>query len=193
MSAATEPKSVLTRDEVREAMLQIKFKPGSEVSKAAEHFARLCRSDADDMLNEAVKRALSSRQCPTGIDVEQFLNGILRSISSSRSIARTAAKNEVYVPIPELLAAVGLTSMTSPPPDEILEIERQRAVYAEVIEELARQSSAIAILIDAIDQGLRGKDIEDLLSISTHELAALRKTLKRRAEKAKAEVRLDPQ
>lgn len=191
MSAATEPKAVLSRDEVRERMLQVKFKAGSEVSKAAEHFARLCRSDADDMLNEAVKRALSSRQCPAEIDVEQFLNGILRSISSSRSIARTTQKNEIYVPIPELLAAVGLSSMTSLPPEEALEIERERAVYAELIEELAGHSSAMAIMIDAIDQGLRGKDIENLLNISTNELASLRRTLKRQAAKIKETVQFD--
>ncbi|MCE7796519.1 hypothetical protein LWE61_08080 [Sphingobium sufflavum] len=184
MSAAKKTVAVLSRQDVQKRMQDVNFKVGAPVSQAADHFAKMSQSDRGDLLNEAVKRALTSRNCPANVDIEQFLNGILRSLASGINRARAVAQDDgtfIHMPIPELLAAVGLTSMTSPPADEVLEIERQRAVFAGLIEELAGHSEQMAALIDAIDQGMRGKDIEATLPISTHELAALRKSLKRQA------------
>lgn len=188
MSATHGGNALLSREAVREQLDSVNFKVGGEVPLAAAHFARIARSDADDMLNEAVRRALASRNCPAHVDMEQFLNGILRSLASGLNRARLIMQRDDYMPLPDLLASVGLASMTSPPADEVLEIERQREFFASLLDELASHSDAMARLIDAIGQGLRGKDLETELQISTHELAALRKALKRQAAKLSASL-----
>lgn len=85
------PQRQLTQDEVRAALSAINPGAGDPLNSAIDSYAKGSRQDPRDLLNEAVKRALSTRSVPAYIPFEAVLAGIARSIASGINIARARA------------------------------------------------------------------------------------------------------
>jgi hypothetical protein len=181
------PQRQLTQDEVRAALSAINPGAANPLNSAIDGYAKGSRQDPRDLLNEAVKRALSTRSVPADIPFEAVLAGIARSIASGINIAR-ARERIVDLPVEELFETLPTGGYTVSSPDEIIERERIRELCADAIERLARNDAKRAVLIDAIDQGMRGEDLADALGISKRDLASMRKALKREVQRIWPEV-----
>src|SRR4051794_9346397 len=78
-------------EEIAEAISRLSAADRVRLVKAARHFACHWTMSGDDLLQEAVFRALDgSRHCPCDLPIAAFLAGIMRSLSSTalRSMKR---------------------------------------------------------------------------------------------------------
>jgi hypothetical protein len=190
MSAPEQPpvsERLLTKDEVRAALVGIVPDASDALCTTIAGFAKGSRQDPRDLFNEAAMRALSTRAVPADVPFEAVLAGIARSIASSINIAR-AREKIVDLPVEELFETLPIGGYAVSSPDEIIERERIRHLCADAIERLARNDAKRAALIDAIDQGMRGEDLADVLEISKRDLASMRKALKREVQRIWPEV-----
>jgi hypothetical protein len=96
---AFEAATVLTRDQVADAIRGLTAAQWTRLKLVAKKYAWRCRFEPDDLLQEAFRRALeeSGRKCPARIDVVKFLAEAMRSIADGEA---DKAKNRVtLVPI----------------------------------------------------------------------------------------------
>lgn len=174
----------LTRAELDAALDRIDFTHGRGLQAQAERLAGDIAGDGKDLLHDAIYRTLKSRQCKTGITVERFLWGVMRSLASTkkRSIER-GRENHVFMPPEEIAAHLGGGPYAARSAEELIEIERVRDLCAEILERLADKSAAQAALIEGIGLDLRGQELAEHVGVSREELATIRRALKRHAER----------
>jgi DNA-directed RNA polymerase specialized sigma24 family protein len=150
------------------------------LTMVARYFAPRTDMSEDDLRQEAFLRVLSSRTCRVGVGIVEFLAGTIKSIASETPKARKRARENaglelVYVPeygsgdVPEP-ADLKMSS----PEDQAL----ARTMYAKEIERAGRLVSGdyeLELLVEALADGHRGKDLEEVLGTDTKGLAAARK------------------
>ena len=176
ISPSSAADSYLTKVQVRAAIATIDTKANSKLMRVARFRAFAAGVDAEDLLQEAILRALTSRNCPAGLAVEHFLMAVMRSIASA-----VISKRERDEPL--LLEAC---DQSAPPhaPDEAYEIALRAKAYRKAVENLAGSSPQNEVLVDGICQGLRGKALADFAGLDQAELATRRRMIKRRVAKA---------
>lgn len=171
----------LTRDEVRAELGRLDLSAIGEVGNTSAMFARRINGEGGDLLNDAVRKALSSRRCPADVPVDQFLAGIMRSATSTILRSRERRRDPLdYVPLNDAVELLATGRYTTKSADELIEIERVQKLCEEVIDRLADGSTEQTALIDGIGLDLRGRQLAEHLGVSLRELATLRKALKRR-------------
>ncbi|MBW4331385.1 hypothetical protein KY084_10930 [Stakelama sp. CBK3Z-3] len=172
----------MTADEVRAELAKVDFSNAGDVRRASRWFASRLNGDAGDLLHEAVRKALTSRSCPSDVSVEQVLASIMRSMASTALRSRERRGNqEISLPVEEVIDRLAIGNFVVRTAEEIAEIERVRTVCADALEQLARENPRHAALIEGIGFDLRGRDLATFLGVSTSELATMRKALKRHA------------
>lgn len=88
---AEKPKR--SRDEVAEAIRAFSDADWVRVQNAARYYATGRPISPEDLLAESLERAVDGRNCPTHVNVMQFLRGILRSVASGElAKAKTRSK-----------------------------------------------------------------------------------------------------
>ncbi|KZY94831.1 hypothetical protein A3748_09540 [Erythrobacter sp. HI0077] len=138
--------------------------------------------DAEDILQEAILRTLTSRSCPAGLKMEYFLMAVMRSIASA-IIARRKRDEARY--------CSELDLVVSPvAPDEACEIAERSDAWRQAFDDVVAGSSEIERVVDGIDQGLCGKALAEFANTDLARLASVRKTIKRRAARACAYLRV---
>lgn len=184
-----EPARHLTPDEVRAELAHIKPGVRSPLRDAIAGHAARSGQEAAELLNEAVKRALSSRAIPADVPFDAVLAEIARSIASSANLSRSRARQRIVdLPIQDLLDIIPAGGYAVSSPDDVIEQERARQICADALDRLAANDEKRAALIDAIDQGKRGDDLAATIGITKRELATLRKALKREVKRLWPEV-----
>lgn len=166
----------LSQSQVRTAFAAIDIGPGSRLRRYAGFRGWLAGIDAEDLLQDALLRALSSRSCPRSITIEVFLKGIMRSIASAIIEKR---EQEIDIAISHAEAAKISSAKLTRPDDILTSKERQLACTA-ALASICEGSPHAETVLDGIDQGLRGKDLADHAMIDAGELATVRRFLKRR-------------
>jgi hypothetical protein len=144
------------------------------------HFAPRTDMTEDDLRQEAFLRVLSSRTCSVDVGIVDFLAGTIRSIASETPRARKRAREGagielVYVPEYGSGDASEPADRMMPSPEEQ---GLARIVYAKEIEragKLVAGDYELELLVEALADGHRGKDLEDVLGTDTKGLAAVRK------------------
>lgn len=169
-----------TATEIRAAVDKMSDDDHRRLTMVARHFAPRTDMSEDDLRQEAFVRVLSSRTCKVGVGIVEFLAGTIKSIASETPRARRRARENaglelVYVPeygsgdIPE-----PEDQFTPSPEDQAL----ARTMYTKEIERAGRLVSGdyeLELLVEALADGQRGKDLEDVLGTDTKGLAAARK------------------
>lgn len=185
----SEPAHNLTVEEVRAELAGIKPGAPSPLRDAIAGHAARSGQEAAELLNEAVKRALSTRTIPAGVPFDAVLAEIARSIASGVNRSRSRAREHISdLPIDELLNLIPAGGYTVSSPEELIEQERIRQICADALDRLAADDKKLTALIDAIDQGKRGDDLALAIGITKRELATLRKALKRGVKRIWPEV-----
>ena len=90
MTSSPPVRAIRSPDEIRATIEVFTDLEWHRVRKAAEYWARAHGADADDVMQDALERAVDgSRQCPRDISIFAFLSGAMRSISGDERKART--------------------------------------------------------------------------------------------------------
>lgn len=179
----------LSRVEIEAEILKIDMAPRAEIVRRADQLAGDYPGEGRDLLQEAVTRALSSRSCREGITGEQFVAGIMRSITSTARRGRERrGENPASIPVEVLVEQMGVGPYTVQTADEVIETERVRRLCENVLDQLASVSPLQAELIEGIGLNLRGQNLADYLGITRADLATVRRALKRNAQRVWAEA-----
>lgn len=172
-SSSSAVGSHLTKPQVRAAIAAIDTRANSKLMRVARYRAFTAGIDAEDILQEAILRTLTSRSCPAGLKMEYFLMAVMRSIASA-IIARRKRDEARYCDELELVV---------PPlaPDEACEIAERSEVWRLAFDAVVAGSPEIERVVDGIDQGLCGRALAVFANTDQARLASVRKTIKRRA------------
>ena len=174
-------RSYLTQQQVRAAIAAIDFRANSKLRRMARIRAFTAGIDAEDILQEAILRTLTSRSCPAGLKMEYFLMAVMRSIASA-IIARRKRDEARY--------CNELDLMVSPlAPDEACEIAERANAWREAFDKVVGGSAQIEKVVDGIGQGMCGRALADFVSTDQAQLASLRRTIKRRVARAYLEIK----
>lgn len=174
----------LTRAEVEREIAKLDLSDQGRVQRAADLMSYNLPGDGRDLLHDAVCKALTSRTCKANLTVENFLGGVMRSLASTRRRSRERGKeNHVFMPTDHVAECLGSGGYMVASAEQILEIERVRALCADVLDQLAAASPMQSALIEAIGLDLRGQEIAKRLEITLEDLATLRRSLKRHVQR----------
>ncbi len=172
----------ITVDEIHIAIDGLSDEDIARLVTAAKMYSRFCGISPDDLLQEAYMRALDgSRTCGAGTTVVGFLCGVMRSLASQENEARKSGFRPVVVMrngepvLPDVAADI-----VSPEQSAASAIDDTRVLAK--IEALVADDEQLQLLIEGLDDGMRGAELQDLLGIDEKGLAALRKKLIRRLQ-----------
>lgn len=169
-----------TAAQIRAALDGLSDDDHRRLTMVARYFAPRTDMSEDDLRQEAFLRVLSNRTCKVGVGIVEFLAGTIKSIASETPRARKRAREGfglelVYVPeygagdVPE-----PVDRNTPSPEDQAL----VGIMYRKEIERAGQLVSGdyeLELLVEALADGQRGKDLEDVLGTDTKGLAAVRK------------------
>jgi RNA polymerase sigma-70 factor (ECF subfamily) len=87
-----------SRDEIASAIRSLTAADWARLKKVARYYAAGRPIEAEDLLQEALTRAVDTRNCPAHVDVAKFLAEAMRSIAHGET--EKAANRLVLIPIP---------------------------------------------------------------------------------------------
>ena len=173
-------RSYLTQQQVRAAIAAIDFRANSKLRRMARIRAFTAGIDAEDILQEAILRTLTSRSCPAGLKMEYFLMAVMRSIASAIIARRKRGEarycNEIDLVVSPLA------------PDEACEIAERSDAWRQAFDDVVGGSPEIERVVDGIDQGLCGKALAEFANTDRARLASVRKAIKRRVNSVCVEL-----
>jgi hypothetical protein len=155
-------------------LTKIDIGPGSRLRKCAGYRAFTADTCADDLLQEAILRAMTSRRCPANLAIEHFLMGIMRSIASEIIAKRERAAEKLLGFYQE-----GPAAPLSP--DEGFALAERAEACRQFLDEIVEGSPEAEGVLDGIDQGLCGKALAQFAGIDQTRLATVRKFIGRRS------------
>jgi DNA-directed RNA polymerase specialized sigma24 family protein len=168
--------SYLTKAQVRSAIAAIDTSSNSTLMRMARWRAFTAGIDAEDILQEAILRTLTSRRCPAGLKMEYFLMAVMRSIASA-IIAKRKRNEDLY--------RAELDLVVSPlAPDEACEFAERADAWRQALDDVIAGSQEIEKVIDGIDQSLCGRALAEYANTDRVRLASVRKAIKRRVNNA---------
>ncbi len=157
------------------------------IEEAARYFAPRSGMAYDYLQQEALVRVMDTRTCKVGTDIVGFICGTIKSIASDAYRATKRARAREDEGASGEVAYVGdLAVLDQAAVDETLSPEDEALDRLYYKREVDRAMAAIAddeelqLLVAGLDDGLFGKDLEELLGTDTKGLAACRKRLARR-------------
>ena len=175
----TKPsKAMLSHSQVRTALAKLDISPGSPLRRCAQYFALTSEMDADDLLQEALLRAMTTRSSPAALGIEPFIKGVMRSIASG-----VIARHNHNAAVLRTGSIVGLFGQSQSPtnPADVLDQCERAAVCAASLVSMSCGDPSIEKVLDGIGQGLCGKNLMAFADVTELQLATVRRTLKRRS------------
>jgi RNA polymerase sigma-70 factor (ECF subfamily) len=175
-----------SRDEVESAILAFTPDEVLRLRDVSWLYAPQCKLEADDLLQEAIVRALEgSRKCPVNISVVKFLAEAIRSIAHGES---EKTENQV-VPI-SLLSADDHESKSlirpdrSPSIEENVINEESAAILHDSIFALFKEGTPERDMVEGIMEGLSAEELRELLDLDKTAYNSMRRLIRRRINKA---------
>ena len=167
--------SYLTKAQMHSALAVIDTSASSMLMKVARHRTLTIGIDAEDLLQEAILRGLTSRSCPVGLKVEHFLMAVMRSIASDLLAKRQRL---------EMLRRKEVDLLVAPPaPDAASEFSERACACRQALDDVIGGSPEIERVVDGIDHGFCGKSLARFVGTDQARLASVRRTIKRRVSR----------
>jgi DNA-directed RNA polymerase specialized sigma24 family protein len=167
-------------DDVRAAISALSKSDLGKLLQIADWFAKRCGESGQDFLQEAIARAWDGRRrCRACTPVVAFIAGIMKSLASQETEAKKAGMRPKLVEEFDDHALPQWSAGCVSPEHAALSRIEDGAILAEIVSLIA-DSEQLQLLMEGLCDGLRGKDLEDLLGVDTKGLAAARKMLQRR-------------
>jgi DNA-directed RNA polymerase specialized sigma24 family protein len=175
-----DDEALVSVDDARGAISALSKADWARLLQVAKWLAERCGEAPHDLLQEATARAWAGRRrCRVGTPVDAFLAGIMKSLASQEVEARKAGQRpRLAEGFDDEVRPQWGAEQVSPERAAISRVD-DGAVLAK-IEALVSDSEQLQLLIEGLCDGLRGKDLEELLGVDAKGLAAARKMLRRR-------------
>jgi DNA-directed RNA polymerase specialized sigma24 family protein len=170
-------------EEIRAAIEAFTDVEWTRVRRAAEYWAYARRVEVDDLMQDALERALDgSRHCPTHVSVTAFLSGAMRSISSGERKER-AGRREVH-----LVAEDGRLIFDPPDdrqtPAEAAESRQETARIKQTLLDLFDGDLAAQTILEGDMDEMEGEELRGLTDLDVKGFASKRRLIRRRIDKA---------
>ncbi|SFM31259.1 hypothetical protein SAMN05192568_102666 [Methylobacterium pseudosasicola] len=171
-------------DEIIAAVEDLSPAEVARIEAVSRYFAPRCAMQPEDLRQEAYARAFGTRSCRVGTGMVEFLAGIMKSIASDgyRSRKKAREKGGFEVVHVEGYGANGVPDpiFEAPSPEEAALSKRYHSEALAKAMACIDNDDELQLLVEGLFDGMRGKDLEDLLGKDTKGLAAVRKRLSRR-------------
>lgn len=180
----TEPKGTngnracLTSDQVREQLQALNLKPSARLKRRAAYHASRAGLEPDDLLQDAILAAMTSRRCPVDLGLENFQIGIMRS-----KVSKIIERRERDILIGGRWLGLEGTALEIPAPDaeDLHEQEERRRICASLLALISDGEPVVEAVIDGQGHGYCGRVLAERAGIDQDELATVRRKIKRRA------------
>lgn len=169
----------LTVDEFRAAWQALSV---ADLERLRRYSISLVGAEAADTLRqEALYKAFSGeRRCRRDLSVVQFLAGAMRSLVSS---TKKAAKRRPTVSLEVVAEATGDEPVGDDPHEQLVQARECERIRQEVLAVFDDDPDA-QLLVDGIMEEMEGQELCELAGIDTGELAAKRRFIRRRIDRA---------
>jgi DNA-directed RNA polymerase specialized sigma24 family protein len=162
-----------------------------KLRKVAAYYARTCPLEANDILQDALTRALGGkRQCPAHIDVIRFLAQVMRSIATD-SVKGAVRHQEGHTrhPALRLVPTHGAEEPESledcsPTPEEALAAEQEAARIKDAILRLFDDDLIAQAIIEGDMEEMEAEEIRALTDLDKVAYASKRRFIRRRIDQA---------
>jgi hypothetical protein len=159
---------VLSPDEVRKLISELPSKDKGKLFTIAEVLAGTRALDADDLYQEALRRALAgTRRCPRDVDIMPFFVQTMRSVAAQWIKAR---RDHIEEPVDET------TGDDSPSAEEQMIFEE---LQTQVLD-LFKDEPILLKVLKGMKDGERGQDLENLCGLDKKALGYARKIIRSR-------------
>jgi RNA polymerase sigma-70 factor (ECF subfamily) len=177
-----------SRDEMIVAIGGLSAADWGRLRKIARRCAPAGLMSPDDLLQETMMRALSTRQCPVDVDVVRFLAEAMRSIADGE---RAKMKH-----VAELVPVAGTGGSTDDgldlpdgrggPEAELMTKQQEEGYRAtsDAIRALFADDSVALDVLDGISEGMEPADICEVTGLDRTAYASKRRLIRRRIDKA---------
>lgn len=173
-----------TPDELIDLIRQFSDADWVRLQKAARAFARSCPLEQDDLLQEAIQRALESiRTCPADVHPVRFLAEAMRSIADSER------QKSVRKPRPVALVSQGEDEAFVDPPDptpgaeERLSNAQEVAAVGDALLHLFADDEVAQLILEGRMEGMQGEDLMELVEIDKTTYESKCRLIRRRIDK----------
>ena len=181
---AADGKDHLSVAEFEAAFVALSHADRVRLRRIALHFENRGGGEAEELLQEALARALEGRRrCPKKVTVVQFIGGIVSSLSSEASETRKKGLG----PVPVGDGAFEAAAHDGPSPEREIASRIDGGVTLAKVQEAIAGDEELELLAEGIYDGMKGKDLEELLGIDTRKLATVQKRLQRKLADLKLE------
>ena len=181
----------LSRTEIAEAIRGLPKAGWHRLRKIACVYARTSPLEADDLLQEALSRAIAgTRQCPARVDVVRFLAEAMRSIASD-SVKGAQRQQEAQAghSVLRLVPSVGDEDADpladySPTPEEALAAEQEAARIKGAVLRLFDDDLIAQTIIEGDMEDMEAEEIRALTCLDKVAFASKRRFIRRRIDQA---------
>ncbi len=185
MSAA-EPEPTRTRDEIEATISGFSLADWARLRKAARIYSS-ATMEAGDLLQEAVTRALCTRECPADVDVIRFLAQAMRSIAhAEKAKMKHVAELVAVAQTGDADEGVNLQD-EGEGPETVLISMQAAANYRSTFNAIRSLFADDPVARDVLDgrlEELTPQEIQELTGISKTGYESKMKLIRRRIEKA---------
>ena len=189
-SSSAEQNECLSPAELRTALGALGTADSLRLEKAGRYLGWKCQTESDELLGEAVLRALNgNRRCPKHLPVALFLIGVMKSLASEIIEKRNSdplanrTNDDAHSPS-------GLLACSAPvqlDPEELL-MEKQEEEYMKVlvadIESLFVDDEDARQILTSQLNGMSAMEIREQSSMSQSAYNTTRRKIRRRIDKA---------
>ena len=169
----------LTIDALRAAIAALTEADYKRLHTLSHVFAKLSELTAEELVQEAVMRALEgTRRCPADVPVIVFLGNAMKSIASSARRAASSPRLHVALDMTgtDGLAQVLESEQRSPEQCVLAREDFQGRIAA--LDALFAEDTEAQMLIEAIKDGAQGADICALWGWNSGQLATVRRRVR---------------
>lgn len=182
--SAGAAKPLRSREELEAAIRAFTDAQWARLGRVGQRYAWRCRWDPDDLVQEAIARALAAgRNCPVHVDAVKFLAEAIRSIADGEAAKAEIAARQVPIVAPGE-AAPGAADVE----DERLNAE-EHALEAGNLAEM--RSAVLALfdddpvardLADGVMEEMSKAELCEMLSLGEKSYASKRRFIRRRVD-----------
>lgn len=159
---------------------RLDMRPSSAIIQNASRLAAPLGLDPYELLHRAIDRALRPNTSRPNIRLVPYLTMLMRSIASSMHRARARASERARtLPLDYVAEQVPSTDGIVDPARTIFRRD-ERAFYERLLGQVTGGDPLLEQLVDQIGFGHRGDMIVQQMGIDQHQMATLRRRLKRR-------------
>jgi DNA-directed RNA polymerase specialized sigma24 family protein len=174
--------AVLTRTEIATAIRAFTAAQWARLRQAAELFALGRPIEAEDLLQEAFRRALGGeRKCPATVDVVWFLAQAMRSIANAELNLTKRRPPQISLSTPGEPEPLGLDPPDpSPNAAQQLESDQEAEHDRDEIIALFADDPAAQVIVEGLMEGMKGEDLRSLTELDETAYESKRRLIRRR-------------